>query len=356
MMPSSPVRRAFSSRTSISGRRLRAEYNFEEIIGASTKPQRVLKDVDRVAATDASVVIMGETGTGKELVARAIHARSSRKDKPLVKVNCAAPRSRLVESELFGHEKGAFTGANERRVGRFELAHAGTIFLDEMGEIPPEIQVKLLRVLQEREFERAGGSTTIRVNVRVIAATNRDLGKAVADGKFRQDLFYRLNDFPVKIPPLRERGEDLRLLVSYLVDRHAKRMGRRITHVSSDILERLSRYDWPGNVRELENVIERAVILSSSEELEIGADVLPIAGALAPPQGPRSLDPTADVPAAAGGSLAEIERRHIEETLRATGWRMEGSGGAPQRLGVNPSTLRSRMKELGISRSRDAAS
>jgi PAS domain S-box-containing protein len=334
---------------------IKSEYNFEEIIGASAALQKVLKDVDRVAATDASVLIIGETGTGKELVARAIHARSSRKDKPLVKVNCAALAPGLVESELFGHEKGAFTGANERRIGRFELAHAGTIFLDEVGEIPPEIQVKLLRVLQEREFERAGGSTTIRVDVRVIAATNRDLGKAVADGKFRQDLFYRLNVFPVRMPSLRERGEDLRLLVSYLVDRHAKRMGRRITHVSGNALERLARYEWPGNVRELENVIERAVILSSSEELEIGSDVLPVPGSSST-QAARSLVTAAGVPAAAGSSLEEIERRHIVETLRATGWRIEGSGGAAERLRVNPSTLRSRMKKLGISRSRDAAS
>jgi PAS domain S-box-containing protein len=334
---------------------IKSEYNFEEIIGASAALQKVLKDVDRVAATDASVLIMGETGTGKELVARAVHARSSRKDKPLVKVNCAALAPGLVESELFGHEKGAFTGASERRTGRFELAHAGTIFLDEVGEIPPEIQVKLLRVLQEREFERAGGSTTIRVDVRVIAATNRDLGKAVADGKFRQDLFYRLNVFPVKVPPLRERAGDLPLLVSYLVGRHATRIGRRIARVSDESMARLAQYEWPGNVRELENVIERAVILSSSEELEIGSDVLPVSGST-PAQASRTLDTVADEPPAAGSSLEEIERRHIVETLRATGWRVEGPDGTARRLGLNPSTLRSRMKKLGISRSRDAAS
>jgi PAS domain S-box-containing protein len=335
---------------------IKSKYNFEEIIGASAALQKVLKDVDRVAATDASVLITGETGTGKELVARAIHARSSRKDKPLVKVNCAALAPGLVESELFGHEKGAFTGASERRIGRFELAHAGTIFLDEVGEIPPEIQVKLLRVLQEHEFERAGGSTTIRVDVRVIAATNRDLAKAVAEGKFRQDLFYRLNVFPVKMPSLRERGEDLRLLVSYLVDRHAKRMGHRITHVSSETFARLTRYDWPGNVRELENVIERAVILSSSEELEIGADVLPVVASATSAEDPRLLGSLANVSSPTGGSLGDIERRHIVETLRVTAWRVEGSGGAAERLGMNPSTLRSRMKRLGISRSSDAAS
>ena len=336
---------------------IKSEYNFEEIVGQSAALQKVLKDVDRVAATDASVLIIGETGTGKELVARAIHARSPRKDKPLIKVNCAALHPGLVESELFGHEKGGFTGATERRIGRFELAHAGTLFLDEVGEIPPEIQVKLLRVLQEREFERAGGSTTIRVDVRVIAATNRDLARAIADGKFRQDLFYRLNVFPVRIPPLRERKGDLRLLVPYLVDRYAKRIGRRVTHVSAATLERLASYDWPGNVRELENVIERAVILSSGPELEVGSDVLRGVAPWAPAQAPTAaVGSGLEPPLGASGSLDDIERRHIVDTLRATAWRVEGSGGAAERLGVNPSTLRSRMKKLGISRSRDAAS
>jgi PAS domain S-box-containing protein len=336
---------------------IKNERNFEEIVGGSAGLQKVLKDVDRVAATDASVLIMGETGTGKELLARAIHARSSRKDKALIKVNCAALSPGLVESELFGHEKGAFTGAIERRIGRFELAHAGTLFLDEVGEIPLEIQVKLLRVLQEREFERAGGDTTIRVDVRLIAATNRDLAKSVAEGKFRQDLFYRLNVFPIRMPPLREREGDLRLLVSYLVERHSKRLGRPITHVSKDTLERLARYEWPGNVRELENVIERAVILSAGPELEIGPDVLPAAGPLAPDQGsPGAVGSRTEPSFAPRGSLDEVERGHIVETLRATAWRVEGSGGAAERLGVNPSTLRSRMKKLGISRSRDAAS
>jgi PAS domain S-box-containing protein len=336
---------------------IKSEYNFEEIVGQSGALQKVLKDVDRVAATDASVLIIGETGTGKELVARAIHARSPRKDKPLIKVNCAAMAPGLVESELFGHEKGAFTGATERRIGRFELAHAGTLFLDEVGEIPPEIQVKLLRVLQERELERAGGNTTIRVDVRVIAATNRDLARAIADGKFRQDLFYRLNVFPVRIPPLRERKGDLRLLVSYLVDRYAKQFGRRITHVSAATLERLASYDWPGNVRELENVIERAVILSSGPELEVGADFLPGVAPLAPAKASTpAVDGRPDLPLGASGSLDDVERRHIVDTLCATAWRVEGSGGAAERLGVNPSTLRSRMKKLGISRSHDAAS
>jgi PAS domain S-box-containing protein len=336
---------------------IKSEYNFEEIVGRSTALHKVLKDVERVAATDASVLIIGETGTGKELVARAIHARSPRRDKPLIKVNCAALAPGLVESELFGHEKAAFTGATERRIGRFELAQAGTIFLDEVGEIPPEIQVKLLRVLQEREFERAGGSTTIHVDVRVIAATNRDLAKGIAEGKFRQDLFYRLNVFPVRMPPLREREGDLRLLVSYLVDRYAKRIGRRITHISAATLERLASYDWPGNIRELENVIERAVILSSSPELEIGSDVLPVVAPLAPVEASTpAVRARPELPLAPNGSLDEVERRHIVDILRATAWRVEGSGGAAERLGVNPSTLRSRMKKLGISRSRDAAS
>ncbi|HVP28727.1 MAG TPA: sigma 54-interacting transcriptional regulator [Myxococcota bacterium] len=322
---------------------LESVYPFEEIVGRSPLVRKLLADVDRVAATDASVLIQGETGTGKELVARAVHAHSARRDRALVKVNCAALAPGLVESELFGHEKGAFTGASERRIGRFELASGGTIFLDEVGDIPLETQVKLLRVLQEREIERAGGSQTIRVDVRVIAATNRDLPKAIADGRFRQDLYYRLNVFPLVVPPLRERPGDVALLARYFVERHASKLGRRATRVSDATLARLERYAWPGNVRELENVIERALILSSGAELEIGADVLGDA--------PRVPAARAD-----GGSLEEVERRHVIEILRATGWRIDGPSGAAARLGLNPSTLRSRIKKLGISRSRDAIS
>ncbi len=328
---------------------LRSVYNFEEIVGRSPALARVFAAVERVAGTDASVLIFGETGTGKELVARAIHARSPRKDRPLVKVNCAALSPGLVESELFGHEKGAFTGATERRIGRFELADGGTLFLDEVGEIPLDLQVKLLRVLQEREFERAGGSATLRTDVRVIAATNRDLAQAIAQGKFREDLFYRLNVFPIVMPPLRERVGDIPLLVSYFIERQQAKLGRHITHVADATMERLVAYSWPGNVRELENVIERAMILSRGPELEIRP------GALGDERAPAS-SPAPTPGTAFDGRLADVERRHIKETLRATGWRIEGPAGAAQRLGLNASTLRSRIKKLGIARSRDEAS
>ncbi len=326
---------------------IKSEYNFEEIVGRSAALRRVFEDVRRVAQTDASVLIWGQTGTGKELIARAIHARGPRKDKPLVKVNCAALSPGLVESELFGHEKGAFTGATQRRIGRFELAHMGTIFLDEVGEIPLEIQVKLLRVLQEREFERIGGTATLRVDVRVIAATNRDLEKAISDGKFREDLYYRLNVFPVRMPPLREREGDLPLLVEHLVARNAAKIGKRTLRVSRDTLERLARYAWPGNVRELENVIERAVILSPGDELEVPANVL--AGDVSH----HALAPSKSAPHASAASLAEVERRHIVETLRAASWRINGPNGAAAQLGLNPSTLRGRLRKLGVRRSDD---
>ena len=249
-------------------------YNFEEIIGASAPLRAVLGHVKEVAPTDSTVLILGETGTGKELIARAIHSSSKRKERPLIKVNCAALPTGLIESELFGHEKGAFTGARERRIGRFELAHGGTIFLDEVGEVPPEVQVKLLRVLQEQEFERIGSTKTIKVDVRVIAATNRDLLKAVADGSFRQDLYYRLNVFPITLPPLRARAQDIPLFVHYFVSRFAQNIGRKITHVPHETMQRLVAYSWPGNVRELENVIERAVILSPGPELQVAPDMV----------------------------------------------------------------------------------
>ena len=252
---------------------IKSVHNFEEIIGQSPTLLDVLEKVNRVAKTDATVLISGETGTGKELIARAIHSASHRRDKPLIKVNCAALPSGLIESELFGHEKGAFSGAISRRAGRFELAHGGTIFLDEVGEIPIDVQVKLLRVLQEREFERVGGTGAIKVDVRVIAATNRDLVKVILESKFRQDLYYRLNVFPISLPPLRERADDVPLLVQHLVRKFSARIGVRIESVAKTTMERLSRYAWPGNVRELENILERAVILSNGPTLEIDQTV-----------------------------------------------------------------------------------
>jgi transcriptional regulator with GAF, ATPase, and Fis domain len=305
-------------------------HNFEEIIGRSPALLRVLDAARSVAPTDASVLITGETGTGKELVARAIHFASRRKDRPLIKVNCAALPTSLVESELFGHERGAFSGAIARRIGRFELAHGGTIFLDEIGEVSLDVQVKLLRVLQEREIERVGGNTPIPADVRVIAATNRDLKAAVADGRFREDLYYRLNVFPVHLPPLRERAEDIALLVPFIIERFASRVGKPVTGASKATLERLSAYSWPGNVRELENVLERAVILCRGETVEVEGELLPTAS---PPTG-----------------LKAAERLHIVSALTRTNWIIEGERGAAKLLAMHPNTLRSRMKKLGIER------
>jgi formate hydrogenlyase transcriptional activator len=326
---------------------IKAVHNFEEIIGQSRALADALEKVDLVAPTDSSVLILGETGTGKELIARAIHSRSARGGRPLIKVNCAALPSGLVESELFGHERGAFTGATERRTGRFELAHGGTIFLDEVGELSPEVQVKLLRVLQEHEFERVGGSKTIKVDVRVIAATNRDLAHAVVRDKFRQDLYYRLNVFPVALPPLRERADDIPLLVHYFVARYVAKIGRPISRVPREAMQRIVGYPWPGNVRELENVIERAVILSPGPDLRVAPEVLPV-----PPFAPVTA-PAANPDAAATGpaGLSEVEREHIVATLKKTGWRIDGPQGAARLLNLNPSTLRSRMQKLGIRRS-----
>jgi formate hydrogenlyase transcriptional activator len=311
---------------------IKSEYNFEEIIGGSAALQKVIAKVGQVATTDSTVLILGETGTGKELVARAVHNASRRKDRPLIKLNCSALPTGLVESELFGHEKGAFTGATEKRTGRFELADGGTIFLDEVGELPPEVQVKLLRVLQEREFERVGGAKTIAVDVRVIAATNRDLG---------QDLYYRLNVFPVELPPLRDRAEDIPLLVHYFVARYAAKIGRAITRVPPEAMRRLEAYPWPGNVRELENVIERAVILSHGPDLEIPAEAVPAGTPVAATER-SATDPEA---------LREVERQHIVAVLKRTGWRVDGPKGAARVLNMHPSTLRSRMQKLGIRRS-----
>jgi PAS domain S-box-containing protein len=335
---------------------IRSLHPFDEIVGRSPALREVLRRVELVAGTDSSVLITGETGTGKELVARAIHSHGPRREKPLVKVNCAALPTGLVESELFGHEKGAFTGASERRIGRFELADGGTIFLDEVGEVPLDVQVKLLRVLQERELERVGGTRTIRVDVRVIAATNRDLARAVAEGSFRQDLFYRLNVFPVQVPPLRERREDIPLLVHFFVSRYAAKIGRRIGRVEPDTLERLTAYPWPGNVRELENVVERAVILAPGPALEVPLEMLPGAPAARAAPLPSLAPRAVPEPAAQEEDLEGVERRHIVSVLRRTGWRIDGPRGAAAILKLHPSTLRSRMQRLGIRRSPDAES
>jgi PAS domain S-box-containing protein len=329
---------------------IRAEHNADEIVGESRALSGALAQVRLVAGTDSTVLILGETGSGKEVIARAVHAASKRAERPLIKVNCAALPTGLIESELFGHEKGAFTGATERRVGRFELADGGTLFLDEIGEIPPEMQVKLLRVLQEREFERVGGTQTRKVDVRVIAATNRDLAHAVEEGRFRRDLFYRLNVFPIALPPLRERSEDIPLLVHYFVSRFAAKLGRKLTRVPAQTMLRLVAYPWPGNVRELENVIERAVILSPGPELEVGPEI-PALGSTAPAR-VTAAPALASAPAARhdSSSLEDVERAHIQGVLREAQGRIEGPTGAAAKLGLAPSTLRSRMKKLGIGR------
>jgi PAS domain S-box-containing protein len=314
---------------------IKSDHNFEEIVGRSGPLRAVLGAVARVAPTDATVLITGETGTGKELIARAVHSASRRKDRPLIKINCAALPTGLVESELFGHEKGAFTGALARRVGRFELADGGTIFLDEVGEIPLDAQAKLLRVLQEREFDRVGGRAPTKVDVRVIAATNRDLLRAVREKTFREDLYYRLNVFPVALPPLRERREDIPLLVHFFVGRFAARIGKPIERIDEETMRLLCDYPWPGNIRELENVLERAVILAAGPTLEIDPDLLPA------PEPP---------PAADGASLVAVERAHILAVLQQAGWVIDGATGAAKVLGLHPNTLRSRLKKLGITR------
>ena len=332
---------------------IKSVHNFEEIIGQSPALLDALEKVRRVARTDATVLITGETGTGKELIARAIHSASHRHDKSLIKVNCAALPASLVESELFGHEKGAFSGAISRRVGRFELAHGGTIFLDEVGDVPLDVQVKLLRVLQEHEFERVGGTNPIKVDVRVIAATNRDPAKSIREGKFREDLYYRLNVFPIALPPLRDREGDVPLLVHFLVARYAARVGVRIESVGKATMERLSRYSWPGNIRELENVLERAVILSSGPVLEIDPEVFASATA------DRSIgdDHTSSATSAAGvgqtrpfESLESNTRSHILAALEQSRWIIDGPRGAAKILGLHANTLRGRMKKLGIAR------
>jgi formate hydrogenlyase transcriptional activator len=310
---------------------IRTQHNFEEIIGNAPTLVESLSRVERVAATDSTVLIVGETGTGKELFARAVHSRSPRRQRPLVKVNCGAIPAGLVESELFGHVRGAFTGALDRRVGRFELADGGTIFLDEIGELPHETQVKLLRVLQEREFEAVGSSRTVRVDVRVIAATNRDLESEVRAGRFRADLLYRLNVFPIAVPPLRERREDVPLLAAFFLSTLSKRIGKSLDGFSRRSMQRLGDYPWPGNIRELQNVVERAAILAAGPVVEVEPGLL--AGRSEP-------EPS--------GTLEDVERRHISSVLRGTRGVIEGPGGAARILGLHPNTLRSRMKKLGV--------
>jgi formate hydrogenlyase transcriptional activator len=319
---------------------IRTQHNFAEIVGDSLALRKVLQEVETVAPTDSTVLIRGETGTGKELIARALHRLSTRGDQPFVRINCAAIPTGLLESELFGHEKGAFTGAISQKVGRFELAHGGTLLLDEVADIPLELQPKLLRVLQEQEFERLGSTRTIRVNVRLVAATNRDLSQMVADGEFRNDLYYRLNVFPVVLPPLRDRREDIPQLVHQFTNRFARQMGRQIESVPAEAMDALMRYSWPGNVRELENVIERAVIQSTGPALNIAI---------------ADLAPTGPSPALMNGSsgtLADVERDHIVRALADSNWVLGGPRGAAARLSMKRTTLQSKIKKLGIVRSR----
>ena len=316
------------------------EFNFGEIIGRSNALEQVFLKVEQVAPQDATVLLLGETGTGKGVVARAIHSRSSpaRLAGPFVTVNCSALPANLIESELFGREKGAFTGSHERQMGRFELADNGTLFLDEIGEMPMELQAKLLRVIQDGEFERLGGPKTIKVNVRIIASTNRKLEEEIRKGRFREDLFYRLNVFPITIPPLRQRKEDIPLLVDYFVAKFNKKTGKKIETVSKDTLNVLQEYDWPGNVRELESIIERAVITSQGTGLRI----------LDRFENSRQ---AGEQEAQDGKALVELQRDHILQALEKTGWRIEGEKGAAAMLGLNPSTLRGRMRKDGIRRS-----
>jgi PAS domain S-box-containing protein len=325
---------------------IRSEHNFDEMVGSSPALLELLSKIERVAPTDSTVLIHGETGTGKELIARALHSRSRRKDHPLVKVNCGAIPAGLVESELFGHVKGAFTGALERRTGRFELANGGTLFLDEVGELPLDTQVKLLRVLQEQEFEPVGSGRTIKVDVRILAASNRDLQQEVNAGRFRSDLFYRLNVLPLTVPPLRDRRSDIPHLVLFFLGRFSKKCGKQIEGASKETMDLLLRYPWPGNIRELQNVIERGVALCAGRVLHLGPDLLPVEGQQSSSAGPGQAD---------NGesnllSLEEVEKRHISSVLKQTQGIIDGPKGAAKILGLHPNTLRSRMKKIGVSR------
>jgi transcriptional regulator with GAF, ATPase, and Fis domain len=314
---------------------LNTEHRFEDIIGESTGLRRILRQVETVAATDVTVLILGETGTGKDLVARAIHQLSPRREHTLVKLNCAAIPTGLLESELFGHEKGAFTGAISQKIGRLELAHRGTLFLDEVGDLPLELQPKILRALQEKEFERLGSTRTMPVDVRLVAATNRNLEKMVADREFRSDLYYRLRVFPITIPSLRERREDIPLLVRYFVVKHARRMNKQIESIPPDVMRILTKWDWPGNIRELENFIERAVILSKGPALRA-----PLA----------ELEVSVHASSSADATLETSEREHILRVLREAKGIIAGPQGAAARLGLKRTTLNSKLKKLGIER------
>ena len=314
---------------------IKLSHNSDEIIGRSNAIKYVLFKIEQVGQTDSTVLILGETGTGKELVAHAIHSQSPRSRRPLVKVNCAALSASLIESELFGHEKGAFTGASARRIGRFELADGATILLDEIGELPLELQAKLLRVVQEGEFERLGSTKTIKVDVRILAATNRNLKSEVDKGKFREDLWYRLNVFPITVPPLKQRKEDVPQLVEHFVNKFSRKVGKTITSISSSTMKKLQDYSWPGNVRELANVIERAVINSRGLVLEVA----------------ERFEQQAAESAKSNGTLEEMEKKYIIRILEDTAWRIEGPNGAATVLGLNPSTLRTRMVKLGIPKS-----
>ncbi len=313
---------------------IRSEYNFEEIVGQSPALKRILQQVETVAPTEAAVLILGDTGTGKELIARAIHELSARRERTFVKVNCAAIPTGLLESELFGHEKGAFTGAIAQKIGRFELAHQGTLFLDEVGDIPLELQPKLLRALQEQEFERLGSTRTVKVDARVLAATNRNLAQMVEEGKFRRDLYYRLNVFPIQVPPLRERQQDIPVLARYFTQKYAKRMDRPIKSIPAEAMQAFQRWSWPGNVRELENLIERSVILTRGETLQVPlAELKPGAG---------------EAVGGNSGSLEDAEREHIRRALKASKGVIGGPKGAAARLGLKRTTLLYKMKKLGV--------
>jgi formate hydrogenlyase transcriptional activator len=324
------------------------EHNFEEIIGNSPALLNSLHAVAQVAPTDATVLICGETGTGKELVARAIHSRSARNGRALVNVNCSAISAGLVESELFGHMKGAFTGAIDRRMGRFELAHGGTIFLDEIGELSLDTQVKLLRVLQEHEFEPVGSSRPLRVDVRVIAATNRDLREAVESGHFRSDLFYRLNVFPIRLPPLRERRSDIPQLIAFYIARFSKRLGKKIDGVSRESMQNLMNYPWPGNIRELQNVIERAAILATEPTLRLDPQLMPILSSTTGGEFLAMSAPDNGQASTRSLTLDEVDRNHILAVLQLTGGVIDGPKGAAKMVNIHPNTLRHRMKKLGI--------
>jgi transcriptional regulator with GAF, ATPase, and Fis domain len=321
---------------------IRTEHKFDEMVGQGPALVALLQKVERVAGTDATVLVTGETGTGKELIARALHSRSARKHRPLVKVNCGAVPASLIESELFGHVKGAFTGAIDRRVGRFELADGGTLFLDEVSELTLDTQVKLLRVLQEQEFEPVGSSRTLRVDVRIIAATNRDLTEEVRLGRFRSDLFFRLNVIPLTVPPLRQRQEEIPPLVTYFVSRFAKKFGRKIDGVSRETMDLLTRYRWPGNVRELQNIVERAVVLATGPVVTVDAELLSIGDMH------TATVPEPSIHEGPPMSMRDAERQHIEAVLKQTKGVIEGPGGAARILNLNPNTLRSRMRKLGV--------